>query len=105
MTADINDPEKTEPISRPSFSPAFIIILGVVIFFLGPLVGKVWALFLASGLLAFVLWQAFSSGQYKEMQKTYPAMTRSFWIVNSLVYHLVIPGAIFAAVYLFFRFL
>ncbi len=97
--------EKPAPPSRPSFSPVFIIILGVVIFFLGPLVGKVWALVLASGLLGFVLWQAFSPGQYDEMKKTYPDMARSDWILNNLLHHLLIPAALIGGFYACLRFL
>lgn len=92
------------PVSLPSFSFVGSILLGVVLFFLGPVITKTGVLVLLLFLVAFVLWQAFSPGQYDKMTESYPEMARSFWIINNLIYHLVIPGGICAVVYLWFRF-
>ncbi len=104
IISEENDQENPEPISLPSFSSVGIILIGVAISFLGPVITKIGALALVVLLAGFLLWRALSTGQYEKTKETYPGMKRSFWILNNLLYHLLIPALFFGAVYLYFRF-
>ncbi len=102
----MSDKEQSAELEQPvlpSFSPAVVVLLSCVIFFLGPVIGKTLALALAGVLVTSILWQSLSIQQYQKMKQFYPQMQRSFWIVNKLVYHLIIPIVILGLVYLFFK--
>ncbi len=100
-----NHDQNQEHISLPSFSSAGVVVLCIIIFFLGPIIGKTGSLILFGALCCVIFWQAFSPGQYEKMKQTYPDMERSFWILNNLVYHLLIPVVLLVIGYGFLRFL
>jgi hypothetical protein len=101
---DLNEEEYKEK-SLPSFSFVPIFLLAIAIFFLGPFIGKYVTYGLIGLLVGGVLFEAFSPSQFNKMTQTYPEMDRSYWILNSLLFHLLLPVLITVVLLLALRFL
>ena len=89
----------------PSFSFIPVTLIVVVIIILGPVISKQVAFSLIAILISAIIYEAFSHSQFKQMSKTYPKMTRRFWIINVLIYHFLTPIILLNTIFLGYRFL
>lgn len=89
----------------PSFSFIPVALIVAVIFLLGPIISKQVVYGLLTLLLIAIFYEAFSQSQFEKMRITYPEMSRRLWIINTLVYHLLIPIIFLSIALLGYRFL
>ncbi len=75
----------------PSFSFVPVTLIVIVVFLLGPVISKQGVYGILTLLVTVIFYEAFSQSQFKQMRKTYPEIPRRFWIINILVYHLLVP--------------
>ena len=87
-------PTQEEP-ALPSFYPVTVIMAVLVIMLVTPLIpwyGSGMLLLLLVGLL---LWDALSKQSFQAMQRTYPGLSRRWWISHALIHHLLLPSLFF----------
>lgn len=101
MDSQQSDPEVEQEERRPSWPYPTFLFLYVIIFFIAPFAGDVVGLFLFFGLVAFCLWGAVSKKQYEQLKKSYPGLTREDYMVNNLLFPVVVPLIVFALLMLF----
>jgi len=90
---------------RPSWSFMPILALYFVCAALVPWLGKIAAVLVVL-LFGFTLWSALSKTEYEKTHKSYPSYPRGDYVINSLMFHIIIPWAIIlilAALAYFFR--
>jgi hypothetical protein len=80
---------------RPSWPYPTFLFLYVVIFFITPFVGSTIGLIMFFGLLGFCLWGAISPDQYEQLRKSYPALSRHDYVLNNLIFPVIVPLIIF----------
>jgi hypothetical protein len=93
--------QNVEPDGRPSWSYPTILVLYVVILLLTPTIGTTIGLVLFLGLLGFCLWGAVSRRQYETLQKHYPSLLRSEYVLNMTVFPVVLPVIVFVLLVVF----
>lgn len=81
--------------SRPSFYPVAVIMAVVVILLLTPLITRYGGGALLLALTALLLWDGLSRQSYLAMQRSYPQLSRRWWIANALLHHLLLPALFF----------
>lgn len=101
-----NDPEEklapdAEPEKRPSWPYPTFLFLYVVIFLITPVVGPTVGSLLFFGLLVFCLWGAVSRNQYKQLKKRYPSLSRPEYVLNNLIFPVIVPFIIFVVLMLY----
>jgi len=94
MTEDNTDrveENTTDLETRPSWPYPTFLFLYVVIFVLTPMVGRTIGMILFWGLLLFCFWGAVSRKQYEMLKKRYPGLSRYDYVLNNLLFPVVIP--------------
>jgi len=86
---------------RPSWPYPTILFLYVVIFFLTPVLGMSTGLILFFGLMGFCVWGAVSRNQYEKLLKSYPDLPRSDYVLNNLIFPVILPLIVLALLMLF----
>jgi hypothetical protein len=81
----------TETDRRPSWPYPTILFLYVLVFLITPTIGTTIGLVLFFGLMGVCLWGAVSRSQYEKMQKRYPSLLRSAYVMNMIVFPVVVP--------------
>jgi len=89
----------------PSFSFVPVVLIVIVVFLLGPVISKQVVYGLLTLLIIAIFYEAFSQSQFEQMRKTYPEMSRRFWIINILIYHLLVPTVFLSIALLGYYFL
>ena len=89
---------------RPSWSYPTVLVFYVVVFLITPTIGTTIGLVLFFGLMGFCLWGAVSRSQYEGLQKKYPSLLRSEYVMNMIVFPVVVPLTIFALLLVFGKF-
>ncbi len=95
-----NDPEKpvenaVQEERRPSWPYPTFLFLYAVIFVLTPMIGETIGAILFFGLVLFCLWGAVSRKQYELLKKRYPNLSRSDYVLNNLLFPVIVPMIIF----------
>ena len=88
-----NDQIENENDRRPSWSFIPVLVLYFIIAALVSWIGKAAAL-LALLLPAVCLWSALSRKQYEQTRRSYPNYPRGDYVLNSIMFHIVIPWGI-----------
>lgn len=94
---------------RPSFG-LYYFPFYLLAYFLLPWLSKTrrWLGWLGAALfflfLGFVLWESFSKRAFEDTRRSYPSYPRNDYILNSLMYHLIIPLLLIAGIYLIMTF-
>jgi len=86
---------------RPSWPYPVFLFLYVVIFLVTPAVGSTVGLALFCALMALCVWNAASRRQYEQSRKKYPDLSRSDYVMNNLVFPVIIPLVLFAGLVIF----
>ena len=76
---------------RPSWPYPTILFLYLVILIITPVAGSTIGLLLFCGLLGFCLWGALSRKQYEQLKKRYPSLSRNEYVLNNLLFPVVLP--------------
>ena len=98
-----NEPENQlahdeEADRRPSWSYPTILFLYVLVFLITPTIGTTIGLTLFLGLMGVCLWGAGSRNQYEKTQKKYTSLLRSEYVLNMIVFPVVVPLIIFVLI-------
>jgi len=65
--------------------------LYAVIYLIVPYIGDIIGLILFFGLMCACIWMAVSKDYYEDLKEGYPSLTRSEYIINSLLFPVLIP--------------
>ena len=82
----------------PSHPYPTIIVLYLLFFLIAPFTGIYISLALFFGLMGLCFWNAISLKSYKKIREHYPHIDRSYWIINGLLFPVIIPLLIFLGV-------
>jgi len=88
-----NDSER-----RPSWPYPIILFLYVVIFLATPVLGSTIALSLFFLLIGICVWNAASKSHFEKLKDNYPALPRSDYVFNMLIFPVIFPLIIFGIV-------
>lgn len=86
---------------RPSWPYPIMIILYVAIFLSPPILGEMVSLALFLVLVSFCVWAAVSKRNYEKLKINYPELTRSDYMLNMLIFPVILPLIIFILVLVF----
>ena len=92
-----------EPEGRPSWPYPTFLFLYVVILILTPMVGTTVGLILFFGLLSFCFWGAISRKQYELLRKRYASLSRKDYVINNLIFPVIVPIIIFVVLMVFMQ--
>jgi len=97
-----NKEEPTHEVGkRPSWPYPSILFLYLVIFLLTPHIGEIAGLILFFSLMSASLWGALSPGQYQKIIQRYPTLPRRDYVINMLLFPVLVPLLIFVSLIVF----
>lgn len=86
---------------RPSWPYPIVFVLCVVIFLITPYTGASIGIVLFIALMAWFIWAAASKTKYEKIKGTYPSLSRQDYILNMLIFPVMVPVIIFLIIFYF----
>jgi len=95
MTDDHQKPATLpdDEISRPSWAPIQIVIIYLILAVTAAFIGKAAGLLILL-FLGYSIWSALSKKEYEKMRRSHPGYKRGDYILNSIIFHVVVPWAV-----------